>query len=146
MWLAWTRTFCIAPWLCMETLGLRAAKRATEVTNMMTRLPYPDAVGVRAETLVAVGYTRALRPDKLRPCNHWCGGQPVDETGSGQARGDEWWRRSGWAMTLLSRVDSSVLTGSGQRHCLSCRRASHVQTPLATPTSGRAPLCEPSRR
>src|SRR5688572_12656642 len=79
---------------------------------MMTSRPYRCAVGVRAETLGSVGYICALRPDKRRPCNHWCGGQPVDETGSGQACGDEWWLRSGWATTPLSRVDSRVLTGS----------------------------------
>ena len=33
----------------------------------------------------AVRYTAGQHPDKLRPCKHWCGGQPVDETGSGQA-------------------------------------------------------------
>jgi hypothetical protein len=60
----------------------------------------------------AVGYTGGPHPDKLRPCNHWCGGQPVDETGSGQACGDEWWRRSGGATTPLRRVDRGVLTGS----------------------------------
>jgi homoserine acetyltransferase len=31
-----------------------------------------------------VGYTAGEHADKLRPCKHWCGKQPVDETGSGQ--------------------------------------------------------------
>ena len=35
--------------------------------------------------LGVVGYNPILGPDKLRPCKHWCGGQPVGETGSGQA-------------------------------------------------------------
>ncbi len=52
----------------------------------------------------AVGYNADLDPDKRRPCSHWCGGQPVDVTGSGQACGDNWWLRSGWAETPLSWV------------------------------------------
>jgi hypothetical protein len=32
-----------------------------------------------------VGYIAGEHADKRRPCNHWCGKQPVDETGSGQA-------------------------------------------------------------
>jgi hypothetical protein len=113
---------------------IRSASFPTGGKVIMTRVPYRCAVGVRAETLVPVGYPRALRPDKRRPCNHWCGGQPVDETGAGQACGDEWWLRSGWAKTPLSRFYSSVLTGSGYGPFLSCQRPSHAQTPLATPT------------
>src|SRR5215217_8830772 len=60
----------------------------------------------------AVGDTGGRHADKRRPCQHWCGGQPVDETGAGQACGDQWWLRSGWAKTPLRRVDRRVLTGS----------------------------------
>src|SRR5215211_612166 len=35
-----TRKFCISPWLCIDTLGLRAAERATYVTKIMTRIGY----------------------------------------------------------------------------------------------------------
>ncbi len=35
--LACARKFCISLWLCMDTLGLRAASRATSVTKIMTR-------------------------------------------------------------------------------------------------------------
>jgi hypothetical protein len=38
MCLAWTRKFCISPWLWKDTRGLRAAERATAVTNMMMRI------------------------------------------------------------------------------------------------------------
>ncbi len=52
----------------------------------------------------AVGYHADLDPDKRRPYNHWCVGQPVDVAGSGQACGNDWWLRSGWAETPLSWV------------------------------------------
>jgi hypothetical protein len=120
----------------------RARAAAEDQLDLMTRPPYRCAVGVRAETLGSVGYPRARRPDKRRPCNHWCVVQPVAETGAGQACGEAWWLRSGWATPPLRRGQRSVLTGSGPRHCLTGRRSSPAHTPRSRP----ALRCAPSRR
>jgi hypothetical protein len=42
--------FCISLWLCIDTLGLRAAERATYVTNMMTRMGREATPARRAPT------------------------------------------------------------------------------------------------
>jgi hypothetical protein len=85
----------------------------TKSQDVVTRLPYRCAVGARAETGAIARDHLDLYPDKRRPCTDWGGGPPAGETGSGQAGGDEWWLRSGWAQTPVSSFEKGILTGSG---------------------------------
>jgi len=123
---------CGYRYLSWEALN-KPAQFPKYIEEIVARMPYRCAVSVRAETLVPVGYTPDLGPDTRRPCQHWWATPPGGETGAGQAGGDEWGRRSGWAKTPLSRCHRSVLTGSGPHHFLTCRRPSPAQTPRSTP-------------
>jgi hypothetical protein len=116
-----------------ETARAKACvPHAIRICGSLMRMPYRCAVSVRAETGAAVRDHPDCCPDTRRPCQDWCAEQPVDETDSGQACGDDWWLRSGGAQTPLSSFERGVPTGSGHGPFLLLRRPSYATTPPQT--------------